>query len=210
MSNESTRNAADTLAKIISLVFHPLFMPLYGLGILFSSPTSLGYVPFQVKKIMFLIVLMNNVLVPLALLPFFRHRNIISSYSIEERSERILPLVTGSVLYIITTFIFLRFPVPEFFKSFIFAGAIIVVVLTIINFRWKISIHGASAGAITALVIVLALKSNATLTFYLVSVITAGGLILTSRLRLNSHNPCQVWIGFLTGLTISGLSLWFL
>jgi hypothetical protein len=207
MTIEKSKNAADTLATIISIVFHPLFIPLYGLGILFSAPTYLSSIPFQVKKILFFIVLMNNVLVPLAMLPFFRIRNIITSYTIENRSERIIPLVTGSILYIITAFIFFRFPVPDFFKSFIFATAILAVMVTFINFRWKISIHGAGSGALTALVVVLGLKTGAPLTWYLVAAILAGGLNLSSRLRLDSHDPSEVWIGFLVGFAGSGLPI---
>ncbi len=150
---------------------------------------------------------MNNVMVPLAMLPFFRIRNIISSYTIEDRKERIIPLVTASILYIITALIFFRFPVPDFFKSFIFAVAILAVMVTFINFRWKISIHGAGAGALAALVVVLGLRTGTPLTWYLVTVILAGGLILSSRLRLNSHDPSQVWIGFVVGIAGTGLPI---
>ena len=46
----------------------------------------------HVKKLLFLIMLVNNVLLPLSLLPFFIHRNIISSWTISERKERNIPL----------------------------------------------------------------------------------------------------------------------
>lgn len=206
MTAEKANKIADKLATIISIVFHPLFIPLYGLGILFSAPTFLASVPFQVKKILFLIVLMNNVLVPLAFLPFFRTRNIISSYRIESRNERVIPLVTGSILYFITSFIYFRFPVPEFFKSFIFAVTVLAVMITIINFWFKISIHAACSGALAALVLALAIRTGNPLIWYLISVILAGGLILSSRLRLMSHSPSQVWIGFFTGLAGSAAS----
>ena len=91
MTEKSFKNIPDGLAKIITIVFHPLLMPLYGLLILFSAPTFLGYLPLPVKRILFIIVLVNNVLIPLTLLPFFRYRNVITSYRIEERSERIIP-----------------------------------------------------------------------------------------------------------------------
>jgi hypothetical protein len=42
----------------------------------------------------------------------------------------------------------------------------------------------------------------------LLTVILASGLVLSSRLRLNSHNPSQVWLGFLTGFL--GISLFIL
>jgi len=46
------------------------------------------------------------------------------------------------------------------------------------------------------------------LTWYLLAVILASGFILSSRLRLNTHNPSQVWVGFLTGFM--GISLFIL
>ncbi len=92
MSTSSSTQIPDKLARIISLVFHPVFMPLYGLIILLSAPTFLGYLPVEIKKILIIVVLVNNVLIPLALLPLYRLRNLISSYSIEDRRERIIPL----------------------------------------------------------------------------------------------------------------------
>jgi hypothetical protein len=205
MTTESSKNIPDRLAKIIAIVFHPLFMPLYGLLILFSAPTFLGYLPFTIKRVLFIIVLINNVLVPLTLLPFFRYRNVISSYKIEERSERIIPLLTTSILYCTTSFIVFRFQVPFLIKSFFLATSILAVVVTFINFMWKISVHAVGAGALTAVVFVLSIKMYTPLTWYLALVILAGGLVLSSRLRLNSHNPSQVWVGYLTGLFGLGL-----
>jgi hypothetical protein len=180
-------------------------MPLYGLLILFSAPTFLGYLPFTIKRILFIIVLINNVLIPLTLLPFFRYRNVISSYKIEERTERIIPLLTTSILYSATSFIVFRFQVPFLIKSFFLATSILAVVVTFINFWWKISIHAVGAGALTAVVFVLSIKLYTPLTWYLTGIILAGGLVLSSRLRLNSHNPSQVWLGYFTGLFALGL-----
>jgi len=205
MSTETSNNIADTLAKFIAIVFHPLLMPLYGLLILFSAPTFLGYLPFTIKRILFIIVLINNVLIPLTLLPFFRYRNVISSYKIEERTERIIPLLTTSILYSATSFIVFRFQVPFLIKSFFLATSILAVVVTFINFWWKISIHAVGAGALTAVVFVLSIKLYTPLTWYLTGIILAGGLVLSSRLRLNSHNPSQVWLGYFTGLFALGL-----
>lgn len=204
MTEESSKNIPDGLAKIITIVFHPLLMPLYGLLILFSAPTFLGYLPLPVKRILFIIVLVNNVLIPLTLLPFFRYRNVITSYKIEERSERIIPLLTTSILYCATSFIVFRFQVPFLIKSFFLATSILSVVVTFINFWWKISVHAVGAGALAAVVFVLSIKMYTPLTWYLAAVIIAGGLILSSRLRLNFHNPSQVWLGYITGLFVPG------
>jgi len=196
MTTDETKDFPDTAAKIISVIFHPLFMPVYGMVIIFLAPTLFGYLPFAVMKLLFLIVLINNVLLPLSLLPFFRYRNIISSWSVENRRERIIPLLITTFLYSATSFIIFGFPIPVFLKSFIFAASFLSLLVTVINFWWKISLHSVGAGALIAVV------------WYLISVIIAGGLILSSRLRLNFHNPQQVWFGFLTGFL--GLTLFMM
>ena len=189
----------DTLAKIISVIFHPLFIPVYGLTIIYSAPTLLGYLPFSVKKLLFLILLINNVLLPLLLMSFLINRKIISSWTIYNRSDRIIPLVITTILYSTTSYIIFRFPIPFFLKSFIFASSFLSLLVTSINFLWKISLHSVGAGALTAIVLILSFKMYTPLVWYLIIIVIAGGLVLSSRLRLNFHNPRQVWFGFLTG-----------
>ena len=204
-----TEHILNTLAKIVSVIFHPLFMPVFGVVIIFSSPTLFGYLPFTVKKLLFFIIIINNVLLPLSLLPFFKYRNIISSWSVEKRRERVIPLLLTTLLYAATSYIVFRFPIPVFLKSFIFATFFLSLIVTIINLWWKISLHSVGVGALTALVLILSFKMYSPLLWYLISIIIAGGLVLSSRLKLNFHNPQQVWIGFLTGNICLGLFLWF-
>jgi hypothetical protein len=199
METEEPKDLLVKPAKIISIVFHPLMMPVYGMAIIFSAPTLLGYLPFNVKKLLLLIMLVNNVLLPLSFLPFLIHRNIITSWAIIERRERNIPLIITGILYCVTSFIIFRLPIPLFLKSFIFSTAVLSLMVTIINFWWKISLHSVGAGALIGLVLMLSLKMLAPLDLYLISAIIAGGLILSSRLKLNIHNPQQVWIGLFAG-----------
>jgi hypothetical protein len=208
MTTDTPKDFAGNLARIITVVFHPLLMPIYGMAIIFSAPTLLGYLPFNVKKLLLLIMLVNNVLLPLSLLPFFFHRNIITSWSIIERRERNIPLIITTILYCTTSFIILKFPIPLFLKSYIFAAAFLSIIVTVINFWWKISLHSVGAGALIGLVLILSFKMLTPLDFYLIPAIIVGGLVLTSRLKLNMHSPGQVWIGLFTGF--AGLSLFML
>jgi len=209
MTTDEKKDFQDSAAKIISVIFHPLFMPVYAMLIIFSAPTLFGYLPFEVKRLLFLIILINNVFLPLSLLPFFRYRNIISTWSIEEKRERIIPLLITTILYSATAFIIFRFPIPFFLKSFIIATFFVSLSVTVINFWWKISIHSAGVGALTAIIIILSLKMYSPLVWYLVAAIITSGLVLSSRLKLNSHTPQQVWFGFLTGFLVLGLYMWF-
>ena len=191
----------DNAARIISRVFHPLFMPFYGLLIIFTAPTLFGYLPVNVKRILLFIVLVNNILIPLSLFPYYKYRNIITTWTLENRRERFIPLLITSILYSVTSIIVYRFQIPMFLKSFLFASSFMIIAITVINFFWKISIHAVSAGSLMALVLILAFRMSSPLYWYLVTVIISGGLVLASRLRLNMSNPLQVWIGFLTGFS---------
>jgi len=208
MDNKSTAGKLDKTAKIISVVFHPLFIPLYGMLIIFVAPTLFWYLPLRVKNILLLVLLVNNVLLPVSLMPFFRYRNIISSWIIETRKERIIPLLTVSLFYSITSIIMYRLQVPLFLKAYAFSISFIAITVTIINFWWKISLHSVGAGVLAGTVLVLSLKMMVPLTWFLIPAILAGGLILSSRIKLNSQNTSRTYMGFVTGF--AGMHLFML
>jgi len=190
----------DTLAKIITVIFHPLLMPLYGLLIIFSAPTLLGFIPFVQKKVIILILLTNNILLPLSLLPYMKWRKIINTWSLSDRNERIIPMALTSLFYFVTLYIVLKYSIPVFIKAVILSTALLSFAVTLINFWWKISIHSAGAGALTALIFVLSFKMHTPLTIFLIPAIIVSGLVLSSRLWLNSHSPGEVWLGYLLGI----------
>jgi len=189
----------DTLAKIIMVIFHPLLMPLYGLLIIFSAPTLFGFIPFVQKKVIILILLTNNILLPLSLLPYLKWRKIISTWSLSDRSERIIPMALTSLFYFVTLYIVLKYRIPVFIKTVILSTALLSFTVSLINFWWKISIHSVGAGALTALIFVLSFKMHTPLTIFLIPAIIISGLVLSSRLWLNSHSPKEVWLGYLLG-----------
>jgi hypothetical protein len=199
MNNSRSEVFTDKLARAISVIFHPYLMPVYGLLIIFMAPTLYNYLPSTIKKIVIFIVLINNVLLPLSLMPFFIHNNLIRSWFMNDRADRIIPLIISTILYFVTTFIIFRFQVPNFLKLFFLTTAFLSLTATLINFWWKISLYSIGAGAIVALVMVLSFKMHTPLLWYLIPSILVGGLILSARLQLDFHNPGQVWTGFLTG-----------
>ena len=186
-------------AKTISVIFHPILIPLYGLILIFSVPTIYSYLSLPVKKILILTALVNNIVLPLSLLIFLKMRNHISSWEMESRKERMLPLFFTTILYAITSYLVINYPVPNFIKTYFIGIFFVASSITVINNWWKISIHAAGAGMLTALMLMLSFQMYHIMLLPLMATITIAGLILSSRLRLNCHTPAQVWIGFLLG-----------
>ena len=197
-------------AKAITILFHPLFMPAYGLLIIFTAPTLLFYLPGSIKKIILLILLINNVLLPLGMILVFRYRNYISSWTMEKNSERIFPLLTVSILYFITSFVIIGLSIPLFIKAYFESVSILSLIIFLINFRYRISVHSAGAGALTALVTVLWIVMKENLVWFLVPVLLISGMILAARLKLNAHNPQEVYSGFLVGFSVVSAAMLFL
>lgn len=193
------RKLADISARIITALFHPLLMPLYGLLIIFYAPTMFGYIPDNQKKYMIIILTSNNILLPLALLPYMKWRKLITSWAMTERKERIIPMALTSFFYFVTVFAVVKSGIPLFIKAFILATALLSFILTIINFWFRISIHSAGTGALTALIILLSFKTHAPLLPFLLIAFLVSGLVLSSRLWLNAHKPSEVWLGYLAG-----------
>lgn len=196
MRSELIRTRA---AEIISIVFHPLFMPLYGLVVIFTAPTLFWYLPFEVKRILFLIMLANNVIIPVSILPFLKYRNIINSWFLETRSERVVPLFIGTLLYFVTSFIMFKLQIPLFLKAYFYAISFISTIVLIVNFWFKISLHATGAGLLTGIILVLSLKMSAHLTWFMIPAILVAGLVMSSRLKTDTHNPMEVYAGFFTG-----------
>jgi hypothetical protein len=193
-------NYSITTAKIVSILFHPLFMPAYGMAIILSDLSPLGYLPYTVKRLLLLIVVINNIFLPLSTLPFLRQMNFIRSFTLNEREERAVPMIIATLLYATTSYIIYRFPVPHVLKSYFFATFVLSLIITVTNFRWKISLHSTGAGALTGIILYLSFTLHAPMLWFLVIVLFSAGVILSARLRLNLHSPAQVWGGFFTGL----------
>jgi hypothetical protein len=197
----------DYLAGAVTILFHPVFLPLYGLYLLFNIPALFVFLPGQVRRVIFLMVLVNNVILPLVLLPLFKLRGIITSYDLEKRTERIIPLMTTSLMYFVTAVMIYRFQLPGMVKSFLFASACVVLATALLNFRWKVSVHAVGVGAMVATVLVLSFRMYAGMPGIVVIVFIVSGLVLSSRLWLRAHTPEQIYTGFLAGSTIMGLGL---
>jgi hypothetical protein len=207
MEPDKRKELRNKAAKIISILFHPLLMPIYGLLAIFFAPTLFWYLPFRVKEILFFIFLINNVLIPLSLMPFLRYRNLISTWVIEERSERVVPLLLTTILYFVTSYIIYRLQIPVFIKAYTYSLAVLSLMLLIINLSWKISLHSAGAGAMTAVIFILSVRMGATLPLQIALTIILSGFVMSARLATDLHEPKQVYGGFITGLLIQGIGM---
>lgn len=188
------------LPKTISVVLHPLVMPLFGLIILFNSGTYLAYLPFDFKKSVFLLVAICTFVIPLLFLPLYYFRRVITSVEMNTTQERIVPLIVTAVLYYLAFQLLNGHNIPRALQLFLLGSTLCVLFTLIITFFWKISAHMVGMGGIVGLILALSLILHTDLLLFLMAGILLSGIIGTARLLLGSHTPAQVYAGFFLGM----------
>ncbi len=198
------------LANVVSLIFHPLIMPTAGLLIVFSSGSYISLLPYEVKKIISVVVFINTLALPLLLLPIFQRLGVIQSFQMQDKRERVIPLAITAIPYLFSFYFLKRLPIPEIIATFILGATIAIAIALLASIFWKISIHMVGIGGIFGLIFAYSLRFQVDVLIFLIVLAFISGLVAWARLELNFHKPSQVYVGFLTGCFAVALSIVFL
>ncbi len=198
------------IAQVVSIIFHPIFITFYGLIILFNSGLYISLLSPELRKWIYIIVGINTVVIPLSLTPVYLNRKIIESIKMDSAQERVIPLVVSTFLFYFTYFLLTKYKAPDILRIYILAGAISLFVALVISWKWKISLHMLAQGALTGVLMALALRFGLNLSLYLIVTVLISGFTGYARLKLNAHNPLQIYIGYSLGFLMTGGMLLFL
>ena len=194
-------------ARIVSWLFHPLVMPSIGILIIMFSNSYLANLPLEAKRLLVLLVSIGTLFLPALMIPVFLARGLVSTVNVNERKERILPLIITSVFFVITFVLFLKIPVYRFIHAFILGSALVVITNLLITIYWKISAHMMGIGGITALILVLSVYLHVNMLLLLMLAFLVGGITGTARIVLKSHSPAEIYLGFAAGFMLMTCSL---
>lgn len=199
------------LARGLSILFHPVLMPLYGLLILFNSNSIYQYLSLPAKKVILIIVVLGTIILPLTFVPFYIFQKIIKNVQMENRKERLIPFFVTFILYVFCYYLLIRLNAPEIktIINFILVGAISTILLFGLSFKWKISAHMTGIGALLGSLIAFSFILKVNLEFYIVILILISGFLGFARLTLDSHKPFEIYTGWFLGL-VSAITILFL
>ncbi len=203
------KNTTTFLAKGISTLFHPLLIPSIGFLLLFYSGFYFSMMNWDVKKFILLIVFFTTCVLPLltiALLSMNERFN----RAMDKNTDRILPLMFSAIYYYIGYYLLGRLPIFPIYKIFLISTILVIILLMLVSLRWKISNHMASIGGLTGALIALSLRLQINTSQIMALVFLIAGLVGTSRLILEKHNPLQIYAGYALGFFVMFLILMIL
>jgi membrane-associated phospholipid phosphatase len=197
------RDFEQNFAMALSIIFQPIFVPLYSLILIFNANTYITYaVHDEVKLFIYGITVMNTIILPMGVFYYFYKAKLIDSLHMHTARERSLPFLTIVVFQMSTFYVFSQAPMPSLFPNLVLGAAISVATAFIINLKWKVSIHMLGMGGIVGTLIGLMLRYQVDAVSLVMALVILSGFVGYARLRLNAHTPLQVYVGFVLGTLI--------
>ena len=190
------------LSKIISVVLHPIFMPLIALKLTLFLVPSIGFAFNNYIGFVIRIVVISTIITPLISILFFIKTGRVKSLEMSSHKERFPPLIYSALfMFIGYQFINSALTFAPILKAE-FLGAIVIISLAaFISKFWKISLHMLGVGGFTGALIGLNFLYGG-LSQFVVMAILLSGVLGISRINEKAHNHAQIYIGFLLGAFI--------
>lgn len=185
--------------KIVSYIFHPLFIPITGTIAYFQITPK--YSPLDLQGGNILPIFILTVIIPIILFLILRNIGIVHSIQLPTIKERKYPLYLNLVLL----FIVIYKVIPNNYiieLYYFFVGLIIATLASILLlfFKVKSSMHLLGMGSLFMFLTNLSVHFETNITLALSISILVTGLVTTSRLYLNAHTKAEVFIGFCIGM----------
>ena len=199
---------SEKIAKVISILFHPVLIPTLGLVLLMNSGFYFSALSWEAKRFVMLVVFFTTCILPMlsvaimALNPKF-------DISMPQSRDRILPLLSSSLFYYLGFVLLSKVRAVPDFKLFMVAMVLVIIALLLISFRWKISLHMASLGGLTATLLALSFRSGINPVYSILIAVLVSGLLGTARLILKKHDIWQLVAGYGLGFIVLYLVIYF-
>jgi len=201
----------ERFAKIISYLFHPIFLPLYCLLLLFNLKSYFIFeIVLKAQYMLILFVFVTTIIFPLSITYLMKRQGFIQTYQMENRRERGYPYMITAIFYFLTYNLFRQLHLPGMFTIYMMGATLLLVVVIVVNFWWKISTHMIGIGGVFGLLTGLSFNLSLNLFFQVMIVIFLAGVIGYARLKLNSHKPSEIYAGFLAGAFVMFALFYFL
>lgn len=198
-------------AKLISYVFHPLFIPTYiFLFLIYQVPYEFaGITVFQLKLRLFSIFWLTAFFPSFAVFLLWRLK-FSDSIFLRTQKERIVPYVVTMFFYWWMYYLSRNFTdqpaVLKFFYMGIFGSTVFGLIL---NNYFKISLHAIGVGGAMAAIILFAMYYRLPLGVSMSIATMIAGIVCTARFLVSDHTGREVYSGLLVGIGCQCVAYYF-
>ena len=199
---------ACVFAKIISYLFHPLFIPLYVAWFfiyelrLFSDKTNWG------RTIIFLQFFIYYTFFPLMTTLLSKALGFVQTVYLKNQKDRIIPYIVCEIFYFWAWYVFKNVHFPKEVVLFALGTFLACSLGLILNSYMKISMHTISLGVLCAFLLLASTMSLVRFGFYITTGFLIAGITATARLIDSNHTQKEIYFGFFAGASAQVIA-WF-
>jgi len=194
------------LAKIISLVFHPLFIPVYiSWFLIYLNLIFPALNPWE-KLLLVIRFAVMYTLFPLVTVLLAKGLGFIQSIYLKTQKDRIIPYVACGLYYFWMWYVLRNQPdTPEPLIQLTLAIFIASSLGLMANSYAKVSMHAIAVGVMAAFILLFAFSADTNIGFYISLAFLIAGVVCSARLVTADHHPFEIYLGFFIG--VAGLLL---
>ena len=197
------------IARVVSALFTPFYLPILGLAALFSLSYLSLYQPGY-KFLVLAVVYFFTILLPTVIIRLYHNYHGWSPFELGSRERRIVPYVISILCYFTCLHIMELLHIPFFMRSIVATALVIQMVCALINVWWKISTHMAGIGGVAGALFVFSEVFRFNPLWWTCLVLVIAGMLGTSRMILRQHTLPQVVGGFLVGVVCAVVGIVYL
>lgn len=193
-------------AKAFSILFHPLLLPTLAFSLIFF------FLPEMVTPLLppmfgavLSIISISTLLIPCAVVYTLYKMNVVATADITDRKDRFIPQALSTLVYASTTYLlYQRLSLVPCLYIIMCSVTVCMLIVTVINFYWKISAHATGMGGLCALTFYIAFHYSYFPFLFVVAFasLLLAALVMSSRMYLQVHTLAQVTVGFLIGFSV--------
>lgn len=185
--------------NIISLIFQPLLMPTYG-ALLLVNLNAFNSLTLLFKAIIVGGTLLFTGIMPALPILLMLRSGEVNDLFISKREERTIPYLFAFFSYVVYTFfLFKVIHFPMFIVAMGIGVSLSILLITLINLKWKISAHLSGIGGLVGGIFGISYRMGYNHLGLLIIVLAISALVALSRIELKAHTPGQTLAGFLLG-----------
>lgn len=217
MTDSTQKNIWYYFALFISYLLHPVFIPTY-IFMVFLYFGNMVFEPYSIAAQVYVVglILITTAIIPMIMLAInlllLRKKIGNKELLMDSKKDRVVPffyigIYYGSLTYMFYTY--LHFPLLLTCLMMIISTAVLITAF--VSMFWKISAHAIALGAsVMIFILTHTILPDPDFIYVILGTLFLSGLTLSSRLYLNAHSPNQVYIGYLLGILVSCIGLYFL
>jgi hypothetical protein len=197
-------------ARVISVVFHPLFIPVYlSAFLIYINPIFPAFNAGDKVLLLIRFIVMYTVF-PLATLLLAKALGFVQTIFLKTQKDRIIPYVACGLYYFWMWYVLRN--QPQLGNEVVLLALAVFLASSgglLANSYLKVSMHALSAGVLVTYIILLAFLLPVAFGFYISIALLIAGAVCTARLVNSDHNVVEVYLGLAIGVLAQLIAYWF-